>query len=87
MLNRASTNWASRELDEARAFVAQVEGLTLAETALRDRKAFRTAVSEGLAVTELGRAAKAAAEEAWGLYAELGTPSRKELRRELRQAT
>ena len=39
------TNWASRELDEARAFVAQVEGLTLAETALRDRKA----VSEGLA--------------------------------------
>jgi chromosome partitioning protein len=71
VLNRASTNWASRELDDARAFLEDVEGLVVAEQVLRDRKAYRTAISEGLCVTELGRTARAAADEAWALHAEL----------------
>jgi chromosome partitioning protein len=87
VLNRASTNWASRELDEARAFLEETGQLALATTALRDRKAYRTAVSEGLSVAELGRVARAAAEEAGALYAELVALAGKEARCELSKAT
>lgn len=87
VLNRASTNWASREAEDALAFLGDTRALTLARTVLRDRKAYREAAAEGLAVFELGRRAHAAAEEAWALFAELGAVARKEERRELQEAT
>jgi chromosome partitioning protein len=86
ILNRASTNWASRELAEARLFITETEELQLASTVLHDRKAYRTAISEGLGVFELGRTAQPAAEEAWALYAELGKLAGKGASRELQQA-
>lgn len=86
VLNRASTNWASREAEDALAFLAETE-LSLARTVLHDRKAYRDAVAEGLAVFELGRRARAAADEAGALLAELGALTGKGARRELQEAT
>jgi chromosome partitioning protein len=86
VLNRASTHWASRELADAQAFLAETHELALARTVLHDRKAYRTAIREGLAVHELGRPAQAAADEVWALYGEL-VVSRKGARRELQAAT
>jgi chromosome partitioning protein len=80
VLNRASTNWANREVDEALAFLGDARGLSLAKSVLHDRKAFRTATAEGLATFELGARARQAADEAWSLYAELralATPSKR----------
>lgn len=72
IINRASTNPAVTEYDDARTLLDDYEHLALAQAALRDRIAYRKAPREGKAVTELPAAdAKKAVNEVRALYAEV----------------
>jgi chromosome partitioning protein len=64
VLNRVATNPAIREDRETREFITQenFQHLTLAESMIRDRIAFRKAARDGLAVVEYGQDRKAANE-------------------------
>lgn len=63
VINRASTNPSVTETEEAREAMAELEGLGLSDTLIRDRIAFRRATREGLGVVEMrGKDAKAASE-------------------------
>jgi chromosome partitioning protein len=61
VLNRVATNPAVREDKETREFITQenFQHLTLAESMIRDRIAFRKAARDGLAVVEYGQDGKA----------------------------
>lgn len=61
VLNRVATNPAVREDKETREFIDQenFQHLTLAESMVRDRIAFRKAARDGLAVVEYGQDGKA----------------------------
>ena len=61
LLNRVATNPAIREDKEAREFIDQenFQHLTLAESMVRDRIAFRKAARDGLTVIEYGQDGKA----------------------------
>ena len=61
VLNRVATNPAIREDRETREFITQedFQHLTLAESMIRDRIAFRKAARDGLAVSEFGQDSKA----------------------------
>ena len=61
VLNRVATNPAVREDKETREFITQenFQHLTLAESMVRDRIAFRKAARDGLAVVESGQDGKA----------------------------
>ena len=53
VFNRASTHPRVREAEEAEAFVADFEHLSVSGVTVRDRIAYRRAASEGRAVTEM----------------------------------
>jgi len=73
VVNRGSTNPSVSEVDEVRQLVSEFEGMTLAETVLRDRIAYRKAASEGLGVEEITKADAKAVAEVRGLYGEVFT--------------
>lgn len=63
VINRASTNPSVTETEEAREALSELDGLSLSDTLIRDRIAFRRATREGLGVVEMrAKDAKAAAE-------------------------
>jgi chromosome partitioning protein len=63
VINRASTNPSVTETEEAREALAELDGLALSPTLVRDRIAFRRATREGLGVAEMkGKDAKAVSE-------------------------
>jgi chromosome partitioning protein len=72
IINRASTNPGVTEHEDARAVLEEYETLSLAQTVLRDRIAYRKAPREGKAVTELPAAdSRKAVDEVRALYAEV----------------
>jgi len=72
VINRASTNPVVTEHEDARAVLEEYENLSLAQTVLRDRIAYRKAPREGKAVTELPVAeTKKACDEIRQFYAEV----------------
>jgi len=71
VVNRGSTNPSVSEVDEVRQLVSEFEGMTLAETVLRDRIAYRKAASEGLGVEEMTKADAKAVAEVKGLFKEV----------------
>lgn len=71
-VNRASTNWSSREGEEARAALAEVfSARSVAATIVHQRKAFATSVETGRAVLEIGRRGEPAATEFTSLWLEV----------------
>jgi chromosome partitioning protein len=61
-INRADTHHAVRESDEAAAALATIPEISVLESRLAQRTAFRRSFSEGLAVFELEPRSKASAE-------------------------
>lgn len=68
-LNRADAR--GQDNDEAVTIAREIEGLTYVDTPLGNRKAFRTAASQGLAVTELKPADPKAVAEMTALFERL----------------
>lgn len=71
VLNRASSNPAVREAEDARAALADYESLAVAGSVIRDRIAFRKAAREGATVGELAEKDAKAIAEIGGLYQEI----------------
>jgi chromosome partitioning protein len=71
VITRASPNPVVAETEEAREFLAEFEGLILAQTVIRDRIVYRRATRAGLAVTELKPADIKARTEIIELYREI----------------
>jgi chromosome partitioning protein len=72
IINRASTNPGVTEHKDARAVLEEYENLSLAQTVLRDRIAYRKAPREGKAVSELPTAdSRKAVDEVEALYEEI----------------
>jgi chromosome partitioning protein len=71
VITRASPNPIVAETEEAREFLAEFEGLILAQTVIRDRIVYRRATRAGLAVTELKPADIKARTEIMELYREI----------------
>jgi chromosome partitioning protein len=72
VINRASTNPGVTEHEDARAVLEEYENLSLAQTILRDRIAYRKAPREGKAVTELPLAdSRKAVDEIKAFYEEV----------------
>src|SRR4051794_4630897 len=71
MLNRASTNPAVREVDEARATLRDYENLHATEAVIRDRIAFRKSAREGRTVGELVDSDRRAASEIRSFFDEV----------------
>lgn len=53
VINKAPTNYRNAETGQAQAFIGQFDNLTLLNTIIHDRKAFRDAFVESLAVSEM----------------------------------
>ena len=53
VINKAPTNYRNAETGQAQAYVAQFKNLTLLNTIIHDRKAFRDAFVESLSVSEM----------------------------------
>lgn len=70
VFNRASTHPAEKEVREAREYLESLE-ITLAESVVRDRRAFRRAASEGRGVGELRPLDAKASAEIWDLFREV----------------
>lgn len=66
LINRADPSGSDNE--EAAAIALEIPGLTYIDAPLGNRKAFRTAAAQGLAVTETKRVDKKAVEELEKLY-------------------
>jgi len=54
VVSMAPANSAGREVAEARELLAEFDAIELADTVIRDRKAYRDALLEGVGVVELG---------------------------------
>ena len=71
LLNRASSNPAVREADEARSALAEYANLRIAASIIRDRIAFRKSAREGSTVGEIADLDPKAIAEVNGLYKEV----------------
>ncbi len=71
VISRASTNPVVSETQEAQGILADFEHLSLADTIIRDRIAFRKAAREGLCVSELKPVDPKASVEVSSLYREV----------------
>lgn len=54
VINKAPTNYRNAEIGQAQAYIAQFQNLTLLNTIIHDRKAFRDGFVESLSVNEMG---------------------------------
>ena len=54
IINKAPTNYRNAEIGQAQAYIAQFQNLTLLNTIIHDRKAFRDGFVESLSVNEMG---------------------------------
>ncbi|NJN47178.1 MAG: AAA family ATPase [Candidatus Competibacteraceae bacterium] len=71
VISRASTNPSVNETTEARGLLTDFDHLTLAETVVRDRIAYRKAARDGLSVAELKPADPKATDEMQTLFQEI----------------
>lgn len=71
VINKASPLPQVAEAAQARAFLAEFEGLEACSAPIRDRIAFRHAAKEGVAVTELGKRDRKAVAEIEALFREV----------------
>lgn len=79
LINRASTNWASKEAADAAELIAEFPQLQLVTCTLRERAAYRAAVAQGRAVFEIaGPGAMKAAVEFWAFAVRIGAAAQPE---------
>ena len=71
VINRAAPNPQIKEVDELKELLEEFENLTLAETVIRDRIAYRRAVREGKSVMEMTPKDGKAGAEMMNLYEEV----------------
>ena len=62
VLNKITANWKSKEKDEMLEFLKDFQDITILNSFLKDRTAYRKAISEGMGVSELNTDNKATAE-------------------------
>jgi chromosome partitioning protein len=62
VLNKITANWKSREKDEMLEFLKDFSDITILNSYLKDRTAYRKAISEGMGVSELNIDNKATTE-------------------------
>ena len=56
IINKAPTNYRNSEIGQAQAYIGQFQNLTLLNTIIHDRKAFRDSFVESLSVSEMSDA-------------------------------
>ena len=71
LINRASTNPSVQEIQEVREVFGEFEELTLANSVLKERIAYRKAAKGGLSVIELDKLDKKSVSEIIELYKEV----------------
>jgi len=71
LINRASTNPSTTEIEEIFQVMSEFENLTLSAAILKERIAYRKAAKEGLSVVELNKQAPKATDEMQFLYNEI----------------
>jgi len=71
IINRASTNVVVKETGETQELIDELENISLSESIIKERIAFRKAAREGLSVCEMAKVDPKAANEIESMYKEV----------------